>query len=112
LIRSGDIKTLEDPTTTQEPLQTGGISVRAVMKSNGVSADFSEIPQSRLDEELKILEKQKQELRKELATLTDKANSFRKKANELEKTGTKTGENQGTKLKKQSAKDKGAKGKP
>jgi hypothetical protein len=115
LIRSGSIKTLEDPTsTTQKPLQTGGVSVRTVMKSNGVSADFSEIPQSRLDEELKILEKQKQELRKELATLTDKANSFRKKANELEKTGTKTGENQGTKLKKQSANDKsqGAKGKP
>lgn len=103
LVRSGDTKTLEE--SSQEPLSTGELSVRTVMKSNKMSAELSEIPQSRLEEELKILEKQKQELKKELSELNNKSNLFRKKADELEKTGIKTGENQGTNLKKQGTKD-------
>lgn len=79
-----------------------------VMKSNGISADISELPQNSIEEQLKTLEKQKQELKKELATLNTKASTFRKKADELEKSG-KPGETQGAKSKKQSPEDKAQK---
>lgn len=65
-------------------------SIKNVIKSNGTSTDFSQKPLSYIEEEIKALEKQKQELRSELSTLNEKANYFRKKADELERSETKS----------------------
>jgi len=100
-----DNKSSEQPDSAlpSTPATQPALSVK-VMKSNGVSVDLSEIPQNRIEGELKTLEKQKQELKKELAILNEKASTFRKKADELEKS-RKTGETQGAKPKKQSPED-------
>lgn len=65
-------------------------SIKNIIKSNGTSADFSQKPLNRIEEEIKALEKQKQELRSELSTLNEKVNYFRKKADEIEKSESKS----------------------
>ncbi len=107
IIRTGNPTTLDDPDSiTTEPLQTGELSVRSVIKSKTLSAELSRMPQSRLEEELVNLEKQRQDLKNRLMTLTDKANSFRKRAEQLEKTGTKNVETKNVNPRKQDAKSK------
>jgi len=106
-----DNKSSEQPDSAlpSTPATQPALSVK-VMKSNGVPVDLSEIPQNRIEGELKTLEKQKQELKKELAVLNEKASTFRKKADELEKSG-KTGETQSARPRKQSSGNKGSKDK-
>jgi len=107
LIKTGNPTALVDPNSNNtEPLQTGELSVRPVMKIKALSAELSQMPQSRLEEELASLEKQRQELKNELVVLTDKANSFRKRAEQLEKTGTKNVETKSVNPRKQDAKSK------
>ncbi|MEK7398421.1 MAG: hypothetical protein AAB116_15925 [Candidatus Poribacteria bacterium] len=91
----------QNPTTDTTPLTAS--PTKKVMKSNGVSAGITQIPQNSVERELMALEKQRQELKKESTILSEKANSFRKKADELGKSGSKTGETQNTKAKKQSS---------
>jgi len=67
-------------------------TVKKFMKSNGISADFAETPLYRIDEEIRLLERQKQDLKKKLSILSEKVSTFRKKADEIEKSETKTGE--------------------
>ncbi|HGJ67160.1 TPA: hypothetical protein ENS27_17505 [bacterium] len=98
-------------TSDDKTIKTSETSIKSVMKSNSLSAEYTEVPQSKLVEELKNLEKQKQELKKELTSLTNKADSFRKKADELEKTGKKAVETQNTSDKKQDSKPQGTKNK-
>ncbi len=80
-------------------------SIKDVIKSNGTSADFSQKPLNRIEEEIKALEKQKQELKSELSSINEKASHFRKKAEELEKSETRSSgkkrfDNQETRQKK------------
>lgn len=106
---SGEPKTTEktqNPTTTHITNTPTPTSTKRVMKANGVSAEVSDISQSSIENELKSLEKQRQNLKKTSESLHEKARSFRQKADELEKSGSKTGENQGTKVKKQDQKDR------
>ena len=106
---SGEPKTNEKtptPTTTTEASKPTSLSTKKVMKTNGVSKEIADISQSNIENELKTLEKQKQELKKESESLHGKAKLFRQKADELEKSGNKTSGTQGTKAKKQDQKDK------
>jgi len=79
-----DNKTLETETLSASP-------AKLVVEKNGVSADFEGTSLDQIEQRIKLLEKQKQELKKELTALSEKAGSFRKKADEIEKSETKKG---------------------
>lgn len=78
--------TSDTPTADQQVERPG----RMVIERNGISADFSDSPMDRLEKEIKLLEGRKQELEKEKNRLSEKAKSFYKKADEIEKSETKT----------------------
>lgn len=90
--RSGDAGTLTKGSVTAEPDPGQPSASVKVMKSNGVLTDFAGMSPNGIGDELKLLEKEREELKKELSLLTDKAKSFYKKADEIEKSETKAGE--------------------
>ena len=79
---------------TQPPADTeaSAASSRIIMEHNGVSAAFVVTSLERFEEEIKLLEKRKQEWKNRLLELSEKADSFHKKADEIEKSETKAGE--------------------
>jgi len=91
--RPQDKSSTEPPVLTR-PLETETLSAspaKLVVEKNGVSADFEGTSLDQIEQRIKLLEKQKQELKKELTALSEKAGSFRKKADEIEKSETKKG---------------------
>ncbi len=64
---------------------------RIVMERNGVSADFAGTSLDQIIKEIKLLQSQQQALKNELAVLSEKASSFYKKADEIEKSEIKKG---------------------
>jgi hypothetical protein len=81
--------TTEPPVTTATQPSTPPSSV--VVERNGVSADFVGISLNQIEREIKLLEKRRQDLKKELSILSEKASSFHRKADEIEKSEIKTG---------------------
>jgi hypothetical protein len=81
--------TTEPPVTTATQPSTPPSSV--VVERNGVSADFVGISLNQIEREIKLLEKRRQDLKKELSMLSEKASSFYRKADEIEKSEIKTG---------------------
>jgi len=75
-------------TTVTQPPTSGGM----LIERNGVSADFVGTPLNQIEAEIKLLEKRRQDLEKELSMLSEKASSFYKKADEIEKSEIETGE--------------------
>ncbi len=64
-------------------------SGRMVLERNGVSADFTGTSLEQIEMLIKLMQKQKIELEKELAEVSQKAELFYKKADEIEKSETK-----------------------
>jgi chromosome segregation ATPase len=64
-------------------------SGKMVLERNGVSADFTGTPLEQMEKIIELMEKQKKELEKELAAVSQKAKLFHKKADEIEKSETK-----------------------
>jgi len=64
---------------------------KIVVERNGVSASFAVTSLARIEKQIELLGKQEQDLEKELAVLMEKATSFYKKADEVEKSETKEG---------------------
>ncbi len=95
----------QNPITTTSNTPTS-LSTKKIVKTNGISAEVADVSQVNIENELKSLEKQKQSLKKTSESLHEKAKSFRQKADELERSGNKTSEDQGTKAKKRDQKDK------
>ena len=71
-----------DPTTATEA------PARMVVERNGVSASFAATSLEQIKRQIELLGKQEEALKKELAVLMEKANSFYKKADEIEKSET------------------------
>ena len=64
-------------------------SGKMVLERNGVSADFAGTSLEQIEMLIKLMEKQKIELEKDLATVSQKAKLFHKKADEIEESETK-----------------------
>ena len=64
-------------------------SGKMVLERNGVSADFTGTSLEQMEKIIELMEKQKKELEKELAAVSQKAKLFHKKADEIEKSETK-----------------------
>jgi chromosome segregation ATPase len=64
-------------------------SGKMVLERNGVSADFTGTSLEQMGKIIELMEKQKKELEKELAAVSQKARLFYKKADEIEKSETK-----------------------
>ena len=64
-------------------------SGKMVLERNGVSADFTGTSLEQVEKIIELMEKQKKELEKELAAVSQKARLFYKKADEIEKSETK-----------------------
>ena len=85
----------QPPVTADLPSVTGTqlseTPGKIVVERNGVSATFAVTFLDQIRKEIELLEKQGQDLKKELAILMEKANSFYEKADEIEKSETKAG---------------------
>ena len=64
---------------------------RIVLERNGVSASFAVVSLAQIRKEIELLQKQGQDLGKELALMKEKAGYFYTKAEEIEKSETKKG---------------------
>jgi len=78
----------EPPVTTVQPSETSG---KMVIERDGVSASFALVSLEQIRGKIELLENQEQTLKQELVVLLEKANSFYKKADEIEKSETKQG---------------------
>ena len=76
-----ELPTTDPPTVTEAPART-------VVERNGVSASFAATSLEQIKKQIELLGKQEESLKKELAVLMEKANSFYKKADEIEKSET------------------------
>ena len=89
----------EPPTETEPPemMETRPSEApgRIVLERNGVSASFAVVSLDQIRREIELLEKQGQDLKRELAVLKEKAGSFYEKAEEIEKSETKKGVEKG-----------------
>ncbi len=94
----GDTEIISRQPVTQPPTEEiAGVtevgasepSGRMVLERNGVSADFTGTSLEQIETLIKLMEKQRKELEKELAAVSQKAKLFYKKADEIEKSETK-----------------------
>ena len=94
----GDTETISRQPVAQPPTEEivkvtemGAIepSGKMVLERNGVSADFTGTSLEQMEKIIELMEKQKKELEKELAAVSQKARLFYKKADEIEKSETK-----------------------
>lgn len=94
----GDTETISRQPVVQPPTEeivkiteVGAIepSGKMVLERNGVSADFTGTSLEQMEKIIELMEKQKKELEKELAAVSQKAKLFHKKADEIEKSETK-----------------------
>jgi hypothetical protein len=79
---------VEQTTLTSDTTEPGKI----ILERDGISINFAGASISQIEQAIRLMEKQKQELQKELASISEKADLFYKKADEIEKTETETGE--------------------
>ena len=73
---------------TADPPETATTQARTVVERNGVSASFAATSLEQIKKQIELLGDQEESLKKELAVLMEKANSFYKKADEIEKSET------------------------
>ncbi len=92
------------PTETEPPPKMTEVEVepseppgKIVVERNGVSASFVVTSLEQIRREIGLLGKQEQDMKKELAALMEKATSFYKKADEVEKSETKKSGQKGEK---------------
>jgi len=81
-------ETAVQPPITTSSTKSGGI----IMERNGVSASFTGVSLDKFEQQISLLEKRKKELQEKLSAMSEKAGSFYKKADEIEKSETKTSE--------------------
>ena len=76
-----------DPLEADPPAMANA-QARTVVERNGVSVSFAATSLEQIKKQIELLGDQEESLKKELAVLMEKANSFYKKADEIEKSET------------------------